>query len=126
MLIAIYILIILVSLVLERQERRHQFEQRLEYERLHLSPPAPKPKLPLLESWLNVLVGLFLFSIGALVITNRLVILATEPSSYSEVFEPVEFEVVTVFLAGGIALMILGWKSVKLNRAYRKETRTSD
>lgn len=124
MLLLTFILIILISLVFDRQERRHHFEKLLEYERLSIPTPKPKPKLLLLESWLNIILGLFLFSLGILFVYSIFSRLSEPQLSYS--VRPAEFQLFAVFLAAGIALMMLGWKSVKLNRAYRKEMKKSD
>lgn len=121
MLIATYILIILVSIVLERQERRHQFEQRLEYERHGQTLPPSKPKLPMLESLLNIFLGVFLVTLGIL-FTATTISTSTMPHLRDSQL-PSILEVSAVFLAGGFALIILGWKGVRLNKAYQRQLR---
>jgi len=110
--ILIFVIAVLGSLVLDRQERRHRFEQRQEYERLGWEVPLEAPKLSMLESWANVVLGILLFSLGALFLNAMLQI-------------PVEYvtagweNLVALFLASGFALVWLGVKAVKQNVVYK-------
>lgn len=126
MLILVYVLAVLVSLVFERQERRHLFYESLEYQRIGKEPPQPKPKLPLIESWLNVTIGILLFFIGFSAVYVRLFVVwttsqidATERTMFRE-----EMMYWGVFIAAGIALIILGLKSVRFHKRLDKKMKT--
>ncbi len=121
MLILVYVIAVLVSLVFERQERRHLFYESLEYQRIGKEPPQPKPKLPLLESWLNVTIGIFLLLIGVSAIWSQLFVLRyvldeTVRTSFRD-----HILTWSVFIAGGIALILLGLKSVRYHRHLAKK-----
>lgn len=119
MFIAIYITAILVSLILHRQERKHQSEVTLEYQRLGRPAPVSRPKLPLLESWLNIVLGIFLaFGLGTLFLWTNFSRLREFPQDPRFAPQSFEWEVTSVILATGIALIILGIQSLIQNRRY--------
>ena len=110
--ILIFVVAVLGSLVLDRQERRHRFEKRQEYERLGWEIPLEKPKLSMMESWANVVLGLLLFALGAFFLKTMLGIPAELMMSGWE-------SLVALFLASGFALVWLGVKAVKQNISYK-------
>lgn len=115
--ILIYVTAVLVSIVLERQERRHRFNLEMEYLRLQIPIPPKRPKLPPLESWLNITVGILLLVLGAL---GLVATLTDVRSSFQD-----HLNHVAGFIAGGLALVILGVKSLKLNNEYAKQVRST-
>lgn len=117
----IYIAAVLVSLVLHRQERRHLYELSLEHQRLGKAMPAPKPKLPKLESWLNLVLGAFLlFGFGATFLWINLSRLSESVRDPRFTPYAAEWEFTSVVLATGIALVILGIRSLIQNRRYTR------
>ena len=118
MFIVLYVTAVLVSLVLQRQERRHQFELSQEYHRLGVEMPSAAPKIPRLESWLNVVLGIILSGFATLFLRMnflRLREFADDPRLAPHGFE---WELASVFLAAGIALVILGVRSLLRNKRY--------
>lgn len=119
MFIAIYVTAIIVSLILHRQERRHRSELALEYQHLGRPTPALRPRLPMLESWLNVVLGIFLaFGFGTLFLWTNFSRLREFPQDPRLAPQSFEWEFTSVILATGIALVILGIQSLIQNRRY--------
>jgi|GEM_PF-1400766 len=118
--ILIYVVAVLVSIVLERQERRHRFNIEMEYCRLQLPMPLIKPKLPRLESWLNIAIGALLLLLGTLFVALTFTVLLNPKLKSMDL--PVQEQTYQAagFIAGGLALIILGVKSLKLNTAYER------
>jgi len=119
----LYITAILVSIVFERQERRHRFELELEYDRLSKKLPPAKPKLSILTSWLNVAVGIIMTIIGILMLISQFAVLHIPHALDKQpaVITGAQFELVAVWLATSIALILLGLKSVRQHRRLAKE-----
>lgn len=111
--ILIFVVAVLGSLVLDRQERRHRFEKRQEYERLAWEVPLEKPKLSMIESWANVVLGIILFALGAFFLKMMLGIPAELMTSRWE-------NLVALFLASGFALVWLGVKAIRQNIRYAR------
>lgn len=111
--ILIFVIAVLGSLVLDRQERRHRFEQRQEYERLGWEVPLEARELSMLESWANVVLGVLLFALGALFLKAMLGIPAEMMTSGWE-------SLVALFLASGIALVWLGVNAIRQNIRYTR------
>lgn len=122
MLIPVYVLSVLVWLVFERQARRHLFYESLEYQRIGKEPPQAKPKLPLLESWLNITIGIFLLLIGVMAILAQLLTLRDLPD---EALYLDDIMFASVFIATGITLILLGLKSVRYHKNLSKKMRTN-
>lgn len=117
----IYITAVLISLVLERQERRHLFELNLEYRRLGKTMPPPKPKLPMLESWLNVVLGLFLmFGLGLLFLWTNFSMLKYSAKNPALGPHQSEWDFTATILATGVALTFLGIRSLILNYRHKR------
>lgn len=114
----IYVVAVLVSIVFERQERRHQFELWLEYDRLGKTLLPSKPKLSLTVSWLNVFVGGVLLVLGASFLLTAFSMLRTFGNRLTEVGSHIgpQFEMAAVTIATSISLIFLGLKSVQQNR----------
>ncbi len=118
--ILVYVTAILVSIVLERQERRHRFNLEMEYRRLQIPIPPKRPKLPRLESWLNIAVGLLLLILGALFLWTLFSIISNHRLSLPQPTER-DFPMMgAAFISAGLALIILGTKSLRLNSAYER------
>lgn len=120
MLISIFIVAVIISAFFDQQERRHRLELQIEYEKLGRKMPEEQPRLPMLESIANILVGMILVEIGAvsLWVFIRMPGTARQIEIKSDVFGQIDF--MSALLAGGIALMILGVKSVRANLKYQK------
>lgn len=119
--IAIFFAAVIGGLVLDRQEKRHRYEKRLQYDRLGWKIPLQKPRISMLESWANIILGAILFAAGVLFLKTLLEI-------------PRELAVgiletpVAITLASGFALMWLGVKAVRQNVLYnsRREPPPND
>jgi hypothetical protein len=120
MIILVYITAILVSIILERQERRHNFELEMEYRRLGKSIPEPKPKLTMIQSFLNIVVGVVISGLGVLFFVSNFNILrdlgSRVQTHYWQANDMWQWD--AVILATGIALVVVGIKSVAMNRKY--------
>jgi hypothetical protein len=120
--IIIVAIAILVSIVLERQERRHLFMESLEYLRMGKEMPKPKPKLSQLECWLNIAVGTILIIIGIGAILSHLVVVHKLPE-YAMGYVRGAFVEYGAILAAGIVIIILGFKSIREHRRSSSETK---
>ncbi len=121
MFIAIFIVAVIISAFFDQQERRHKLELQIEYEKLGKRMPKEPPKLPMLESVANIVIGLILAEIGGVGVWTFLYAVkhAGQIVSQSKVGVSGEVDCLSAFLAGGIALMILGVKSVRANYKFR-------
>ncbi|MBM4169257.1 MAG: hypothetical protein FJ215_08890 [Ignavibacteria bacterium] len=122
-LILVYVTAVLVSIVLERQERRHCFNIELEYRLLQKPVPPKRPKLPRLESWLNIAVGVLLLMLGALFLWTLFSVISNHQLTPLKPMERDALMGGAVFVAAGLALIILGAKSLKLNSDYERANR---
>jgi hypothetical protein len=111
---------IVLSIIFERQERRHAFYESLEYTRLGKKKPEPKPRLPLLESWLCTTIGVLVFSLSTVSIWLTLRVMWTYPQwlanavvAKSLVDDSLNW---SATLAVGIAVTAMGLRSVRRNR----------
>ncbi len=120
MIILVYVTAILVSIILERQQRRHNFELAMEYRNLGKSIPQQKPKLTLIQSFLNIVVGVVVAGLGALFIVIHIRIVGElgngVETHHWQANEVWQWE--AVILATGIALVIVGIQSVMINRKH--------
>lgn len=121
--IVLFITAMLVSIIFERQERRHTFYESLEYKRMGKTMPEPEPKLPPLESWLFTVLGIFICALGLGMIWAEFImarstpLLAHNPRATHEIISgTLDF---AAGLAAGIALTIHGMKSVRMNRRLK-------
>jgi hypothetical protein len=122
MFVAILIVAVVISAFFDQQQRRHNLELQVEFEKLGRIMPKERPKLPMLESIANVLVGLILFEIGALSLWAFLSVLGNAGQIVMRLHPAGEIDSIASLLAAGIALMILGLKSVSANLAFRKSS----
>jgi len=113
--IIIYISAVFIAILLKHQERKHHLELTFEYELLGKRMPMPKPKIPKLESWLNVLLGIFLTLLGTLFLVIEFIVLRHKLPVDRE-----QFKFIAVFLATGITMVILGIQSLQRNRQFAK------
>ncbi len=121
MFIAIFVVAVVVSAFLDQQERRQRIELLVEYEHLGREMPKFPPKLPMLESLANVVLGCILLLIGSMGVITFIYVIRhawTVVSKFENV--PLETDFYATFIAGGLALMILGVKSVVANLKYRR------
>ncbi len=120
----VFVAAVLLSIVLERQERRHRFELGLEYDRLGKSMSPPKPRLSKSVSLLNVVVGIIMLIIGEIMLLSQISMLwfFNEKHPLEPQMLAAGFEFVGVWLATAIALIILGLKSVRQNRLLARGT----
>ncbi len=109
---------ILISIVFDRQQRRHRVEKMWEYRRLNMPMPLPAPKLSTLQSWLNIMLGVILAAFGCLSVAPLLhapIPAANEMLSTS-----------ALFIGGGSALIILGTMALRERRHFESLTRTKN
>ena len=113
---------VLVSVVLDRQERRHSFEKSWEYRRLGIPFPMPKPKLSRLVAWLNVQLGLLVVLISIFAGYSQFLLHQVVQNVPGQ-SHPLTIQIVDSIafaLAGGVALIILGLKAVKQNSDFER------
>ena len=114
--IAIFFAAVIGGLVLDRQEKRHRYERRAEYERLGWEIPPPLPKLSSLESWANVVLGVCLVALGVWFLNAAFRI---PPESIENDW----LTLIALFVASGIALVWLGLKALQQIRRSRGSSR---
>jgi hypothetical protein len=113
MALLIVVAAILVSVVLEQQERRFYFEICQRCEKLGWEFPERLPKTPLLESLLSIVLGLILFVIGGFFLW----IVMHLPEQYVSTGL---LEFVALFVSSGIAVIILGSRAIKFHLRAKK------
>ena len=104
--IAIFFAAVIGGLVLDRQEKRHRYERRVEYERLGWEIPPPLPKLSSLESWVNIVLGVCLIALGVWFLN---VAFRIPPESIENDW----LTLIALFLASGVALVWIGLKALR-------------
>jgi hypothetical protein len=121
MVILFFIAAVLVTALLERQDRKLRKEMTREYTRLKIPIPEPGPGVPMLESWLTVYVGGLLILVGIVATVAALqsigvlsAITGTELKVSTNLYE-----VLILLVGGGAALLFLGLRAVKANRKTR-------
>jgi hypothetical protein len=113
MLITIYLAAMFVFAILRHQERQHNQELLLEYELLNKLMPLQKPKIPLLESLLTIVFGIYLvLGFGYMLLRIYKVMVKFHQE------EVLEFTAVIVIT--GITMVILGIQSLQRNRQFAK------
>ena len=112
MTLVVLVVAVLVSIVLDRQERRHRFHLSLEYEHLGWEMPVPKRKIPRSEAILKIIMGTgFLVFGGVALYALWLVETIGMPMGGQYI--------AAAFLALGITLITVGVKGL---RESRKQT----
>lgn len=118
---SIFILAVVISAFFDQQQRRHRLELQVEYEKLGRKMPEEPPKLPMLESLTNIVIGLILAEIGGLALWTVLDTARILGSDATGKILPTQTDFSAASLAGGIALIILGTKGVVANlRSWKK------
>jgi len=113
MLITIYLTAMFVFAILRHQERQHNQELLLEYELLNKLMPLQKPKIPLLESLLTIVFGIYLvLGFGYMLLRIYKVMVKFHQE------EVLEFTAVIVIT--GITMVILGIQALQRNRQFAK------
>ncbi len=123
MLITIYLAAMFVFAILRHQERQHNQELLLEYELLNKLMPSQKPKIPLLESLLTIVFGIYLvLGFGCLLLLMIKVMVKIPSSFHKDILPQKEiFEFLNVIITTGITMVILGIKSLQRNRQFEKK-----
>ena len=118
MVILFFIAAVLVTALLEWQDRKLKRETAREYKRLEIPPPVAGPGVPLLESWLPVYIGGLLVLVGIVATVAALqsigvlsAITGTELKVYGDLYE-----VLILLIGGGAALLYLGLRAVRAHR----------
>jgi hypothetical protein len=110
--LVVFIVAVAVSMVLDRQERRHMLEKKFEYERLGWEMPRTRCRVSTLEAIFEILVGILLVLFGGLVLYAYYLISMIGESMGGEYY-------IGLFFALGIALVTVGRKGLRENQAYR-------
>ncbi len=122
----VFIEALILSAVFERQERDHRLELEIEYEKQGMKAPLRVPKLPLLESVANVVVGLLVLEFGGIFVWTTLGMIRKAGKLDAKGMGLIQHIMANqiifaaAFLAGGIALVILGFKSIRVNMKYSR------
>ena len=108
--LAMFLVAIAVSLILERQEKIHWLQLELEYRRAGLELPKRVPSVSKFEAWANIVLGVMLLVAGTyfFLLLKRI----PEVADIKSVLQ-----LASLVLAGGAALVILGLKALKLSQA---------
>ncbi len=117
---SIFIVAVIISAFFDQQERRHRLELQIEYEKLGRKMPAAEPKLPMLESIANVVIGLILLEIGGVAVITVLGTIGIVGNDMWGKTAPLQTDFSAALLAGGIALIILGAKGIRANRRFKR------
>lgn len=112
----LYVTSVIVAIMLRHQERRHQRELSLLYERIGKPAPPRKPKLQKHECWVHLVLGTCLAVIGFGTLASGIAMkdLQTPPG---------QWEFSGIMLATGITLFILGARSLQENTNYDRMLR---
>lgn len=124
----LFLIIIMLSIyIFKWQEKRHQFERSLFYTYDQLQQNMIIPKRDMVESSLVVCVGATLLEMGIIFLWTAISVYEKLGHSTDEKTQtlahdvaPQQFIFASIFLAGGIAVLILGVRSVIVNVKYKK------
>jgi hypothetical protein len=112
MLLITLIVAIIISYIFERQEQRHRFYESLEYLRIGKDAPVPEPKLPLLNSWMGLILGLFVTVLGFFMILSLLEVIRHNPNIVKQFIDERQILETSTFFAVGISVTIQSVKSI--------------
>jgi hypothetical protein len=114
----LYVTAVTVAIILRHQERRHQAELALVYERIGRPVPLRRPKLQKHVSWMNLAVGAIVVIVGSVALAANIAV-AKDGLPVS----PGQWEFSAVLLATGLTLCILGVRSLQENKRYEHAVR---
>lgn len=115
MFVVFYLSLVAVVITLRRQERRHYAELTFLYKQFGKIPPLKRPKLQKYESWLALPVGLFISIFGVLSIYTNFSIAQVGIRTTAE-----DWAFSCLVLPAGIAIYVLGVRSLQENRRYER------
>jgi hypothetical protein len=102
-----------IWIALDRQAARHRTELEIEYVRIQRPAPVKGPGLPILEAYLNIVVGAIL--VGYSIVAMWTMFLSVQPTRAGETDR-----LVLVVLATGVATMGAGVRAVKKRNAVNE------
>jgi len=105
-LLAIFLVGMIEWLILDQQALRHRTGLRNAYERLGIPAPPAKPGIPQLEAVLNIVLGLILAGISAMMFLNLMANLP--PHDATEVWTQAP-----AILGTGVAMIVLGVRGMR-------------
>ncbi len=108
----VFVSAISVSLVLGRQERRHALELELECSRYGVEPPKRRQRVGRFEGWMNTVAGLLLTGAGAWIVS--LILTSPDHAGTTGVVQ-----LGSLLVAAGLALIIVGVRTIRRSRALR-------
>ena len=111
--IVVFVVAVVVSIVLDRQERRHKLAIELEYERLEWELPPAKPKLSGKVAVLNIVLGVVLLVFGGMAFYAFWLVESAGEKTGGQYC-------VALFFAVGIALITAGGKGLRGKREHQK------
>lgn len=112
----IYLTSLVVAFILERQRARHALSLRIRYRRACMSMPQHRPRLPLLESLLTLVLGVLFLAVGSTILWRS--ILTGEGSTAAGQ------SVTALLLAAGFGQCLSGtWTLILLGRERHEALR---
>jgi hypothetical protein len=112
MTLGVLVVAVLVSIVLDRQERRHRFHLSLEYEHLGWEMPVPKRRVPRSEAILNIMMGTGFLIFGGIALRALWLV--------ESIGMPMGGHyIAALFFALGIALITLGGRGLRESRKQK-------
>lgn len=119
------------NLLLLWQERKHKFETSLFYTFEQLQQKIHIPKRDFLDSWLIVAIGATLLEFGGITLWTIVRMMGkmdrfanAQTKKVIEESMPPQIIFASILLGGGIALLILGIRSVLMNWRYKKQKKS--
>jgi len=112
----IYLSAMGVAILLRQQSRRQKAETALESARLGLRLPPSRPRVQVLESLLNMAIGLIMAVPAALGFWAIF-----SDSGVRGIMEPNLGDLFIVLIAGGLTLVFLGGAALRQNLAHRRD-----
>jgi hypothetical protein len=107
MLLMIFLAAVAVSIVLERQEKRHLSELSRAFDNAALDMPPLRPRITRFEAWTNISLGVLLLGAGGAYAW------AVFRLPMGEAMSPA-ISFLSLLLAAGAALVVLGLRVLKL------------
>ena len=107
--VAVFVAAIVVSLVLDRQQRKQRLDMKIAFERLGWELPPARPRIQRLEALASIVLGVGSFLFGGLVLHALL----DDPAGGAEFGGDY---LAALLLAAGIVLVIVGAKALWVGR----------